>query len=43
MTPNPQSLAGVATAFSGDSSFDSEELAGISFVVAFVLKFDGCK
>ncbi|MEH2298508.1 MAG: hypothetical protein V7K88_05460 [Nostoc sp.] len=43
MTTNPQSLAGVATAFPGDSSFDSEELAGISFVVAFILKFDGCK
>ncbi|WDD31981.1 hypothetical protein PQG02_25410 [Nostoc sp. UHCC 0926] len=43
MTTNPQSLAGVATAFPGDSSFDSEEFAGISFVVAFVLKFDGCR
>ncbi|MEH2120011.1 MAG: hypothetical protein V7K46_17935 [Nostoc sp.] len=43
MTTNPQSLAGVATAFPGDSSFDSEELAGISFVLAFVLKFDGCR
>ncbi|WP_255515561.1 hypothetical protein [aff. Roholtiella sp. LEGE 12411] len=41
MTTNPQSLAGVATAFPGDSSFNSQELAGIGFVVVFVLKFDG--
>ncbi|MEH1810492.1 MAG: hypothetical protein ACYTXT_08725 [Nostoc sp.] len=43
MTTNPKSLAGVATAFPGDSSFDSEELAGIGFVVANVRKFDGCR
>lgn len=40
---NPQLLIGVATVFPGDSSFESEELAGIGFVVANVRKFDGCK
>ncbi|WP_448272566.1 hypothetical protein [Nostoc sp. DSM 114160] len=43
MTTNPKSLAGVAIAFPGDSSFDSLELAGIGFVVANVRKFDGCR
>jgi len=38
-----KSLAGVATAFPGDSSFDLEELAGIDFVMVFILKFDGCR
>ncbi|RCJ19616.1 hypothetical protein A6770_05600 [Nostoc minutum NIES-26] len=36
---NTKSLAGVATAFPDDSSFDSQELAGIGFG----LEFDGCR
>ncbi|QFS44906.1 hypothetical protein GXM_02381 [Nostoc sphaeroides CCNUC1] len=43
MTTNPQLLAGVATAFPDDSSFDFEEVAGIDFVMVFILKCDGCR
>ncbi|WP_267145346.1 hypothetical protein [Nostoc commune] len=44
MTRNPQSLTGDAVATPvNDSSFDSQELAGIGFVVVFILKFDGCR